>query len=260
MPLPPQPPNHNPRSRNFTPPPRNPDNLGPPNLAEEIERPPYKPANKLSVHAIMSNLITLHKMTSKYADRDMYVINNSKEILNTNMPVWISIYGADGTETILTIPKTWIPVNLTEMASNSDLFSSSALRKATTERRLLVVDPDFAEAMLLTPAAIAENNKNLKNTKANKDLINYGELLNGKDTSQPIEYGSTAQKIPKELEETIDIRPEIVAAVQNNDIPVLISTLTMAYINDDLTEKEHNFVLGKVKHEEVLRLLRDGVE
>jgi hypothetical protein len=222
--------------------------------ALNVNRDGYKPAASPSRNMFNGHIITFSQMQREFKDRNFYVLNNSKEVLGVHFKVAVTIRSEDGTELLVIVPVTWIPVNLSEFASTEDLLRSGALREAIMMKNTMkIVHPDFAEQMLETPVAQAEYRAS---KLMQRNLSEYGNILAGKE--QPREsYKPKEPQLPESVRIAQEVRPEIMSAVHNQDIPSLVSALSLAIYNGDLTAQEKHFVRGKITHQDVVRLLSE---
>lgn len=206
---------------------------------------------------LRSHRISLSDMQRKWKDRDIHVINNSIEKLGVVMKVTMSIRAEDGTEILLTIPDTWIPVNLSRNISNEDLFRSNAFRDAVSKGMLFILDPDFAEDILSTPIATAEQERV---NVAGRDMSGYGKILSGaeEDRAKPREF--TEPAVPAHIKEVMNVRATLVSAVNENNIPALLSAISTGIINEDLSDQERHYIQSHIKHTDVDRLLESYKE
>jgi hypothetical protein len=232
--------------------PRDPQPKNPSVPAQEFDPSPTKYAGKPLPAFITENFISMHEQATKYKGRDVYVFNNSKAMVGAAMRYVIPIITGDQSEVMVELPITWLPQNLSQYAHLDDIYRSSNLRTALARETLKVVNPDFAEAMLNTPAGMQESARLAK--LQSSSLSEYGDLLEGKD--KPTERHEPAKpEVPADLKEVEGIRPELVVAVKSANISALVSLLTLAQVNEDLSDAEAKFVRSKISDRTVLETL-----
>lgn len=216
-----------------------------------INRDGYSGAPSKSM--FLKHVIPFHRMEREFVDRDFYVLNNSIEKIGMTMRVGTTIRAVDGSEIVIIVPQTWLPVNLSEQASNRDLLHSNALRNSNAQRMLLIVDPDFAENIRSTTHGQQEL---MRLARTGNDISNYADILTGKAEVDPRKIAEyRAPEVPAHIRETEGVRPDIVSAVNTGDVPSLVTALNLAIYNEDLRPNEVRYVRSKNPHRDVLRLL-----
>lgn len=230
----------------------------PGNPAVELDMDPtnaYK--GKPSPVYILRNLITLPQLSIEFKGREVYVINNSKELLSVPMRVALVIYTSDNSEVLIEVASSWLPQRLSDHATIEDLVRSTHFRTALSRRSLLLVNPDFAEAILETPTGQQEA-ANL--AKSSHDLTGYGALMEGKDDPKLESYEPQKPVIPAEIREVENVRAELIGAVNNGNVASVVSILTMAMVSNDLKEQERTYIRARMSDRQVLELLQESME
>ena len=199
---------------------------------------------------LLKNTITLADCTNKFPGREIYVVNNSKAVLGATTKVVVNITSADGEDILVEIPSTWIPVKLTDYASAADICKSTKVRASLNKESIVIINPDYAEALLETPTARNEATSITRTTS----LSTYGELLGGK-TYDKNEKKQTYPEPKVTVNETEDVRPELVAAVMMGIADRIVSALTLAEVSGDLTRKEAAYVRLKCTEPTVIETL-----
>ncbi len=87
------------------------------------------------------------------AKKDIYVINRSKAPRGL---ITFTLFRADGQPYIIIAPKTWIPINLSGLASHEALRTSDDLRRNIHNGMVELIDPEKAVEMLKDPDAQEE--------------------------------------------------------------------------------------------------------
>lgn len=234
--------------------PKDPQPRNPSLPAEELHPSPAKYEGKPLPNFILKNTISLETQARKYKDRSVYVFNNSKAVVGTAMKLALPIITGDQSEKLIALPATWLPQNLSEHVAPEDIFRSSHLRTALMRKTLLVVNPDYAEDMLLTPMAIIETDR--INAASSNNLSDYGDILDGKD--KPIVRNEPEKpSVPADIKQVEGIRAELVVAVNARNMPALASILSLAQVNEDLTEAEAAYVRSQISDKTVLETLAE---
>jgi hypothetical protein len=114
-------------------------------------------------------------ITLKQAEQDtkatsLWVMNNTnpRGPINVNMPDGL------GGVTIMVVPLTWIPVDLTTQAARDSLLKSPPFRRLVTSNLLSLVSDESAEAFMENPEAKEEARKvySYINNSGNLDVEN----------------------------------------------------------------------------------------
>ena len=221
--------------------------------AREIHTTPARYEGKPLPAFITKHTITLQEHEQKFKGRPVYVFNNTKAVAGTSMTLVLTLITADQTEKLVQLFASWVPQSLSEHVSQDDVYRSSNLRTALSRKTLLVINPDFAEDLLQTPLAQQEVDKLSK--KVTNDLSGYGDILEGKDKPIIRDTPTAKPEIPSDIREIEGIRAELVVAVNAKNTPTLISILSLAQVNDDLTEQEDYYVRSKISDKSVLEVL-----
>ena len=100
------------------------------------------------------SIVDLEKSKSS----SVFVLNKTSGHEKGNVIISVSKKSGQGIDVVL-IPSTFIPVNLTEQVSKTQLLDSSDFRSALSSRRLVLIDSDEAFKMLDTKVAQKELDK-----------------------------------------------------------------------------------------------------
>jgi hypothetical protein len=213
-----------------------------------INREGYKGLPNKSL--LKSKAVSFADMKKLAVDHDIYAINNSQEVLGKRMKVTTSIRSQDGSEILITVGDTWIPINLSEQASNDDLIASHHLRESAAKGHILFIHPDFAEELMLGDMAQAEKRR----ISMRHDMTGYADVLAGKEEPRPSHVFEPPPP-PSHITEVQGVRPDFVGAVNNSDWIALHSAVTSAIFNEDLEAFEIAYIKQKCTHRDTLRLL-----
>lgn len=220
---------------------------------EEINTDPtntYK--GKPTAVNITHNLITLPQLSTTYKGREIYVINNSKALIGAAMKIPLTVFTSDSSEQLVEIAVSWLPQRLSDHVTVEDLVRSTNLRTALSKQSLLLVNPDFAEALLITPTGMQEQ---AYLAKKGSDLSGYGALMEGKDPATNTDYEVPKPQIPAEIREVQNIRPELIGAVSVMNVASVVSIVTMAIVNEDLSNEERGYIRSRMSDKQVLELI-----
>lgn len=88
----------------------------------------------------------------KSGSSSVWVLNNSNPKGNVNL----TMNDGQGAQMVVTVPVTWIPVDLTTQATKSALLASPNFRRLLAVRMLILVSEDVASATMAQPAASKE--------------------------------------------------------------------------------------------------------
>lgn len=100
-------------------------------------------------------------------DTRLFVINNTQP----RGEMLLTVTGNKGRSVIITIPSTWIPVDLSLQSRKSDILDSADFRRAVNRKFLILLDSVQAEDFVDNDAtASAENNRILNHAGGNSLL------------------------------------------------------------------------------------------
>lgn len=123
----------------------------------------------------------------------VWVLNSSRGDLRGNVIVVASRPNSEGSDTLV-IPATWIPVELTTLASRAQLISSNNFRITVSQGRLVLVDAGEAAEFMRTNKLAQAEAANLKNYDLVKKIGAQAQELSS-DVSLPADK-SGANDIP----------------------------------------------------------------
>lgn len=98
-------------------------------------------------------MINLDTLISE--NKPVYVINKSKP----KGDVTITAFRPDGAPKLIIIPKTWIPICVTEQVTAKTISNSDDFRAILNKGMLQLIDPEVAIEALKEPDALLEKNK-----------------------------------------------------------------------------------------------------
>ena len=146
------------------------------------------------------NLIDLEK--DKYKNKSIWVGNTTKG--SSRGQVVFRVYDRAGGSTSVNVPDTWLPIDLTEMASREQLLSSSDFRGAIRNGMLVLLKEKQAQELMAKRGATDEVQRvrNLSQEVDNErstrlaqfmDATNSDVLPQGEDTSEAQQRIANAQ-------------------------------------------------------------------
>jgi hypothetical protein len=102
---------------------------------------------------------TIDDLTSE--DRGpIYVVNTSAKVNQTGADVFVTVYvGNQSAATILSIPLSWKPFNLTEQAPRQAILGSQHFLRSVSSGVLTLISKEEAQDILATPQAIKETER-----------------------------------------------------------------------------------------------------
>lgn len=90
----------------------------------------------------------------------VYVTNTSSKVNSTGADVFITVYvGNQSVATILSVPLSWKPFNLTEQAPRAAILGSQHFLRAVASGILTLISKEEALEILATPSAIKETER-----------------------------------------------------------------------------------------------------
>lgn len=90
----------------------------------------------------------------------VYVLNTSSKVNQTGADVFITVYvGNQAAATIISIPLSWKPFNLTEQAPRQAILGSQHFLRAISSGVLTLISKEEAQDTLATPQAIKETER-----------------------------------------------------------------------------------------------------
>ena len=90
----------------------------------------------------------------------VYVVNSSSKVNSTGADVFITVYvGSQAAATILSVPLSWKPFNLTEQAPRQAVLGSQHFLRAISSGVLTLISKEEAQEILATPSAIKETER-----------------------------------------------------------------------------------------------------
>ena len=110
----------------------------------------------------------------------VYVVNSSSKVNSTGADVFITVYvGSQAAATILSVPLSWKPFNLTEQAPRQAVLGSQHFLRAISSGVLTLISKEEAQEILATPSAIKETERlsQLRNPNADEFKL----TIDGKD-------------------------------------------------------------------------------
>ena len=106
----------------------------------------------------MQKTITLQEL-ERSSSNSVYVLNNSSDAKRGRGDILFSMPRQDGGEDVVRVPKTWIPVDLTDQVEKPTLLRSSRFRRVVSSDMVTLLHPDYAEKMLESEAAQEEKER-----------------------------------------------------------------------------------------------------
>ena len=94
------------------------------------------------------------------ANGPIYVVNTSAKVNSTGADVFITVYvGNQAAATILSVPLSWKPFNLTEQSPRAAILGSQHFLRAVSTGVLTLISREEALEILSTPQAIKETER-----------------------------------------------------------------------------------------------------
>ncbi len=132
--------------------------------------------------------------------------------------------------TIIKVPATSLPIDLTEQVDKQELINAPYFRKCLSEKYLIIVDDDQAFKILATPEAKKEKEKLLKASgESLNDLFGRDEITVKDDTI------TKEQQLP-------DINLTVMECLNREDIEDSERFMVIKNMENTLNEKDWNYI------------------
>ena len=177
------------------------------------------------------NFITLKQLEQEKDSTALWVVNrtNPRGDLNITMPDGL------GGNTIIVIPVTWIPMDLTTQATRDSLVKSPIVRRLVTKGAIGIIDEDQAELIMEAEDAKEEADRvySVERSIASDPLLKSPEIEKIEDEQSGKISGFAMNIVGIELEED-----KVLSMIRNQG-----DVLT----KEDFEYIATNSVMGKVK-------------
>lgn len=179
----------------------------------------------------------------------VFVLNVATGELNGQILINVPKKHGNGSD-LVKIPRTFIPMDLTNQVTRSQLMESSEFRKTVTGGLLKLVTPEYAE-MLLSSEDGREEKRRIENEMSKAKTI----IANAGVTSEDSEEEEYADR--EDAEEDAKKRREVKSSkTADGGVSVKLQTLVNSAAEDDLDErgivaKLRNYNGGEFKNKEL---------
>lgn len=179
----------------------------------------------------------------------IWVLNSTRD-KNADGPVIFTVSNETGQGvSTVEIPLTWIPLDLTNQVSKSQLMSSSYFKRAVNRGLLRLIDEDSASQILNQPGADEEIEK------INDLRRQVGASLTSMNvTNEMGDIASKTQMSPQNTyagTETSDVNPTVfqlmMDATENPDIKDIQLINSLRTIRTKLTDKDFRFIMTEAQ-------------
>lgn len=173
----------------------------------------------MQAKAIKKDVLTIAEC-ERNNETSLWVLNNTNPKGNVN----VTVPDGMGQNTVLTIPVTFIPIDLTTMSTKQAILSSPNFRKVITSKMLSIISDEKAQELLSSDKAQAEMDR----------IYNY------LTTEVPIELSENAQAVQVELAEGVSGFAMNLANTSDLDEEQVLTTLLGN--ESAMTEKDLDYI------------------
>lgn len=172
--------------------------------------------------------------------KEIWVLNKAQLIYNRPTAVTQTLVASDGSTSPLTIPATWIPIEVTAYASKQALLSSEAFRRNVGNRLLYLISREEADRLLESPEALEEQNR------LDREILRglRGQLPDVKetDTVETRDLSSKANSL-------------LVAAFEGGSESGLTADNVLRRLQGSMNENDRAYVRSRTNDPDLLALL-----
>jgi hypothetical protein len=139
----------------------------------------------------------------------VYVLNSTEGTLEGNIVISIPKMNGNGQD-LIRVPKTFIPIDVSQQASRQQLISSSEFRKTVGKGLIKLVTPEYAELLLAEPEAKEEQKRLVAEAnKARSILKGAGvvEETKEEDEDEYIEVSQAKKEAKKAVQKKVAVKP-----------------------------------------------------
>lgn len=102
----------------------------------------------------MSKYLSLNELQEQPSSASIWVINTSSSSIQQAGDILISIPNPNGRgSNIVTVPKTWLPVDITKEIPRSHLIDSFEFRQSLQKEHIAIISENYAKKLLHDPSA-----------------------------------------------------------------------------------------------------------
>lgn len=190
-------------------------------------------AGNAKVSSMVRRYITVADL-EKLDRGPVYVLNNLKPPMDGQLLLNVPKRNGNGT-TLVKLPNTFVPVDLTAQVPRADLVDSAEFRSAASEgkRHLRILNPVYAEALLATADARAEGRRVANEAQAARAAIQSATLG---DVSTP-------EDDVDDIDDEVDLTQVRSAQEQRPTRESRLKVQAAAPVNPDLNAKLLNIVV-----------------
>lgn len=202
-------------------------------------------------------------------------VMNTAEKTGDAAQILISVPKVNGTGVdIVRIPRTFIPIDLTQQVPRQQLLNSAEFRKTLQKQLINLASDPYAKAILSTPdgkaeqrridnalmqAQVAADNATVAGDDAEDDYFNPDDMENDNATSKSMQAKKAEEKVQREAQPEVNLKLQTLAntALEQKHSEQQIRSSLRNY-GKAMSSAEFKFLASKFKgKEKVISLLKE---
>ena len=205
-----------------------------------------------------NDILTVSDLRKINNDPSLWVLNTSDLMgAKPQGDVLIEIDLPNGRKTIITVPKTWVPIDISAFARRDHIIESQSFLQAVNRQTLTPVSSEFADS--ISKRQDVRDERNLLAIKAGG--INITNAIQNRNPSNKIsQVGANINPPTTDIAAEFDnISPRVISIMESENLNPDHKLISLKGLTDEIQGKELRYILSKCgpEHERISKWVND---